>query len=183
MEATPQIINGLIQIPVKVSGMWEPKPKRDWNGVAVADEPIVAVVFLEVPEVTEWCISDKSSNSTLPVRIVLFNYDDLGLNAQVNISIGNSDGNRRLNCTLPELDYVPKIPNHFTVTTGEIFQFTFLDTTPKVFLKGLFVVRRDVKIYRDGIWHIRKELIEKVQPPFDQVLNRGRTGKIISKAG
>lgn len=166
----------LKNIPVRISGSWFPKPKRDWNGTAIADGNIVSVVFLESNGATHWCISDKGDTPSLPIRIVFFDYDNMGLEVQVNFSIGSSDGYRRLACTVNSKEYIPTIPNELIVQTGRICELASVEAVPKIQLKMLFLAQHDVKVYRDGIWHIRKELQDSF--PLSGSLIHGRTGTI-----
>jgi len=144
----------------------------------------VSIVFLETEEETHWCISQRGDTPSLPIRVVLFDYDKLGYDVQVNFSIGNSDGNRRLGCTVNSRDYVPNIPDKFEVETGKVIELAFIEGNPSIRLKMLYLAKNDVKVYRDGIWHIRKELQDSF--PISKLLNYGRTGIIagsLSKAG
>ena len=47
MKIEEQEVVGLVKLPVIISGDWIVCPQRDWRGVTIAAEPIIAVVFLE----------------------------------------------------------------------------------------------------------------------------------------
>src|SRR4051794_37324606 len=80
--------DGLTSLPVTAEGGWSPGRKRDWQGIAISSEPLVAVAFLRVAGVTEWCKSERHNENGLELRLALFPYDESLTDVQVNFSVG-----------------------------------------------------------------------------------------------
>lgn len=163
------------RIDVSIQGSWTGREHRDWRGTAASSEPCVAVSFLRSEGHVEWCQSQRAIENTICLRLALFPYDASNLDVQVNFSIGG--GGRRWRSLLPDCKYRPAIPQSFTVRTGDVFVFATIEGKPRMDLLGLFLVRRDVKSARNGVWHIRPDLIEGAGQPMRQILLHGRAGE------
>ncbi len=164
------------KLPVQISGNWAPPPKRDWRGFAIADEPIVAVTFLRCEGHIEWCLSERQNVNMIEVRLALFPYDKNGVDVSVNVCIGG--GGRRYRSLLQSFEYRPEIPLTDSFETGHIVCISRIQSEPSIDFLGLFLARRDVKIARCGIWHLRPRLRAGVPNQLSMVLSYGRTGRL-----
>ena len=97
----------LTQLPVTLEGGWSPLPRRDWRGIAVASEPLVAVALLGSCGLVQWGRSERGSAEQLAVRLALLPYGADGLNVQVNFSVGLGGG--RWQSVFPSFGCVPVI--------------------------------------------------------------------------
>ena len=163
-----------VTVEMTVKGEWLPAPRRDWQGVIQASETLVGVSFVCIGSHTEWSKSDRGSAEGLEARVMLGNYDSLGLDVQVNFSIGNNGPRWR---TLVEsANYFPQIlvPKRFP--TRHLISFARVEGKPDVELKALFLARRNVRVGRNGLWHLRKELVEFFPESLRKILTYGRAG-------
>ncbi|MBI3417480.1 MAG: hypothetical protein HY043_19490 [Verrucomicrobia bacterium] len=161
-------------LEVTVSGAWLPSPKRDWQGLIQSSQGVVGISFISAGSHTEWCKSDRGNTEGLEARVMLGNYDSLGLDVQVNFSIGNNGPRWR---TLVESDtYLPKIFASKTFLTGSLIQFARVEAKPLIELKALFLARCDVKVGRNGVWHLRKEFLKFFPESLQKIFTYGRSG-------
>lgn len=161
-------------VEVTAAGEWMPAPKRDWRGLIQSTESVVAVSFLKAGSHVEWCKSDRGSLAGLEVTVMLGNYDNLGLDVQVNFSIGNKGPRWR---TLVEsASYLPKLLVTRGFLTGRLVDFATVAGRPTIELSALFIARKDVKVGRNGLWHLRKELVNFSPESLRNVLTYGRSG-------
>jgi hypothetical protein len=166
----------LTPFAVALEGCWSSLPQRDWRGVAVASEPLLAIAFLQCGGVAEWCKSERRSAEKLDVRLALFPYDAAHLDVQVNFSVGHDGGRRR--SILLSHEYMPEIPERREMRTGIIERFTEVASSPRVGLSLLLIARRDVRSARNGLWRVRSELADSIPEPFRRIVTYGRRGRI-----
>jgi len=162
------------KVEMTVAGEWLPAPKRDWRGVIQSAETVVAIAFLRVGGHTAWCKSDRGSLHGLEVSVMLDRYDNFGLDVSASFSIGNNGPRWR---TLVEsANYFPKIIAPKTFLTGQLIDFAKVEGNPRIDLNALFIARKDVRVGRNGLWHLRKELVEFFPESFRKILAYGRSG-------
>ncbi len=78
-------------LPITISGDWLENPKHKWKGITISSEPIVAVVFLQHDNIIEWRKSSSASSEFLEVTLWISRYNEIDLEAQVGLSVGNGD--------------------------------------------------------------------------------------------
>ena len=182
----------LVAYNVVLTGDWvlNSAGEREWIGEAVAEIPIVGIIFLSRGNRIYWAKSDASSavmtpqfneippeSHKLPMRIYL--QDTSELNVQFVYTLGLVFGISDGNATLSSKDYLPKIPHSRTVQTGHLFTFASFDSTPAVTLYTLFLAKQDVKVRRKLVWGLRKPLLEELTSPLREVLVFGRKGELV----
>jgi hypothetical protein len=164
----------VIKLPVTISGRWLDPPNRDWQRLATAPEPIVALVFLKHGKTLEWCKSERARRDSQEVRLALFPYDETGLEIQVNFSTG---GGRLWASVVESPTYKPSIQEVRTVETGKVAKFVTVEGNPVVDLSLMFLASHNVQVGRRGIWHLKPEVVTSMPPRLVTMLTRGRTGK------
>lgn len=165
----------LKQVKVTLAGDWGSQRHSDWRGLATAEEPMVAVVFLTRGTEVSWCKSERARGPSAPVRLALFWYDDVGKDVQINFSVG--EGHRRLQTLLPLTGYRPAIERGPYVT-GRVHLFACIEGEPRVDCHVLFLATQQVRVVRSGLWRVNEKVAELLEPPLRSVLTRGRTGTL-----
>jgi hypothetical protein len=161
---------------ITIEGQWSPGLKRDWDGLASAPEPFVALVFLSTPSGCKWAKSQRGE-ATREVRLALFPYDELGKDVQVNFSVGR--GYLLARSELPSPAYRPVMCGQQTFQCGLIKTFTQLVGDPYLDLLILFLARQDVRSARNGLWHLRPALADSISSDsIRQMMTYGRTGHL-----
>lgn len=168
--------DALRQIEVSVSGEWQAGATRDWSGEARAAEPIVAVSFSVRGTQVSWCKSERARLAGQPVRFLLGHYDSGGRDVQINFSIG--EGQVRSRTVVSSSTYRPPIRAAITGATASLVPFATVEGSQVVQLFALFLAGSDVKVGRNGLWHLRPKLIESVPAAFRKLLTHGRTGEL-----
>lgn len=179
----------LKQIKVTVQGDWGSERHSDWHGSATAEEPMVAVVFLTFAgREVAWCKSEPSGvwlakhesgweraglGSTVPVRLALFWYDNVGKDVQVNFSAGG--GGRRGRILIPWAGYRPSIERG-PYETGRACLFARIDSDPPVDCHVLFLASQQIRVGRAGRWRVRENVAKSLEPPLRTILTRAITG-------
>jgi hypothetical protein len=175
----PEInLANLSELEVSITGQWSPAPKRDWQGAAVSSEPIVGLAMMETESGCEWCLSGHTTARNLALRVALFPYEKVGLDVQVNFSVGNTDGHVRGRSAVASPAYVPSLECPRSVRSGQVFTLAKLAGKPSVVLKALFLARCDIRTSRNGIWHIATDFEAGLPAPFRKMLCCGRKGTI-----
>ena len=166
---------GLTSIDVTVEGKWSEKPSsRDWKGIVIADEPIVAISFIKSSGICQWVKSERDKQPP-DIRCVLFPYDDNGLDIQVNFGVGKS--NRICRTLVPTASYRPSIPDKKVFKTACIHHFATIDGNPFIELFILFIAKADITSSRNTLWRIRESLVQSIPEPWGQWLTHSRTGQ------
>ena len=166
----------LTPVPVILQGSWSPPPRRDWQGIVVAGEPLLAVAFISCDAVAEWYKSERGSANNLGVRLALFPYGADRRDVQVNFSVGCGGG--RWRSVLCSANTLPVIPSRRELCAGKIEKFAEVVGEPSLELRLLLIARQDVKSARNGLWRVRKELAALIPEPFRRMLTYGRKGKV-----
>jgi hypothetical protein len=166
----------LREIAVSISGGWETTAIRDWRGEARASEPIVAVSFCVRESEISWCKSERPHPVAQPVRLLLGPYDSSGCDVQVNFSVGGGHVLSRTNVS--SRTYRPLVPVAINASTASVSRFSIIEGSHRVELFVLFLVGADVKLGRNGLWHLRPDLVPSVPEAYRALLSRGRTGEL-----
>ena len=166
----------LREVDVSISGEWEAGTTRDWRGEARATEPVVAVSFCRRGSKISWCKSERPHPTAQPVRLLLGPYDSSGRDLQVNFSVGRGHVLSRTSVSShlyrPSISPVPSAP------TGRILRFSTVEGSHPVELLTLFLAGSDVKVGRNGLWHLRRNLVDSVPEAYRALLSRGRAGEL-----
>jgi hypothetical protein len=157
-----------------IEGSWVKKRWWDWNGIAVADAPIVAVSILHVKNRIEWARSEKNKINSLDIRLLLGGYDSIGKDVQVGFSMG--DNGPRWRTILDDPEHPPIIAPVRDVLIGKPFLFCASFGTPKIELWGLLIFRDQVVGARNGLWHIKEAYRSSLSPEWLKILTVGRSG-------
>jgi hypothetical protein len=183
-------LQNLAKFDVVLTGNWvlSPSAQWKWSGEAIAETPLVGIVFLSCGNRMYWAKSGASYakvapqvyesqpvSSKLPVE--LFLHDTFNRNVQFMYSIGLRDGIHDATAMLSK-DYLPQIPHTRTIQTGQLFTFASIDSTPMTTLYAMFLAKQDVKMKRKHIWRLRKPLLERLTSPLLEVFTFGRFGKL-----
>ena len=167
--------DALRQIDVSVAGDWQADTRRDWRGKALAPEPVVAISFVVKGAQVSWCKSERPNLVGQPVRLLLGHYDSAMRDVQVSFSVGKGQVVSRTVVDSPT--YRPNIQATMSVATARFLPFTTVEGSHPVELFALFLAGADVKVGRNGLWHLRRELVVSVPPDFRKLLTYGRTGE------
>jgi hypothetical protein len=164
------------RVPVDIRGTWNYERRR-WSGVAEnPDRRMVAMVFARHPEGIEWIKSDARDMEGLPVEIGFFTNGPDFRDATVFFHVGSASA--ALYAVLPSSSYLPEIPEHRLLETGQILRLASVEGEPEIEFGAIFLVREDVKFGRKHIWRLRDHLLSAVPAPFSSVLARGRHGSL-----
>ena len=162
-------------LKVRVDGSWQESRMRDWKGIAISTEPLVALVLLRFENKVEWCKSERGNPDGQPVRLLLSPYDSEKLDVQINFSVGG--GHVRSRSIVSSDTYKPKLLELNNISTGVFYKMFDVKGSRNIELYSLFLAASDVKVGRNGLWHIRKEHQENVEEPLARILSFGRNGE------
>jgi hypothetical protein len=157
-----------------VSGDWVPGPKRDWQGLACSQRTLASVVFMRTVDGIAWSKSERPTIIGHDVRLLLGQCENGNLDLYATFSAG--DGQQQTLVRAPSDDYRPEMPARITAQTGSIVPVCTLATSPEVEFSVLFIDGADVQVGRNGLWHVRPRIAEKIDEPMRSVLTCGRTG-------
>ena len=163
------------KLNINISGSWKDVARNDWEGTAISTEPLVALSILKIENKYEWCKSERGSLDGQPIRLLLSPYDSHSPDVKINFSVGR--GHVISGCIMPEKRYQPPLLLKNVITTGHIEKTFFIEGSKNVELYSLFLAASDVKVGRNGLWHIRDEYKNKLLEPFDTILTFGRNGE------
>ncbi len=164
----------LTTIPVTLESSWRLTEGRQWNAIGVASEPVVALAFLFTSECYEWVRSERTDEPSVEVRLSLHSYEKGGIDTLVTFIV--NDGQRRGRSILPSSLYKPLLPERIDLVTGKIMKLGTIEGQPCFEIGVLLIARRDVKVRRKGIWHLRENLAKDLLPPWTQILRYSRAG-------
>jgi hypothetical protein len=179
MTETNEHTKNLRSLPVTISGDWLENPRYKWKGSAISSEPIVAIVFLRHGNIIEWCKSSSPSSQSLEVSLWISRYNEINLEVQVGLSVGNGD--RRYASFLESANYRPSIEAEIIINTGEILKFTTVESRPKISFEVIFIARSDVKFGRNRIWHLRENTTILLSDEVKRILEKGRVGQFTAE--
>jgi hypothetical protein len=140
-----------------------------------ADEPIVTLAIQESYGRWSWCKSSARKGSTQAVSLLLGEYDRAGTDVQVSFECGGGQVVSRSG--VESKAYRPGMPDTLELKTGELATIAMIAGAPVVALMLLVIAGRDVKVGRNHLWHLRRELADDVDEPFRKVLSYGRAGE------
>jgi hypothetical protein len=123
-----------------------------------------------------WCKSAPATDDGLSITLLLGQFDDTGLDLQVNLSVG--DGHARTRCTVASPDYLPSIATSSRALTGVRFTLTTIEASPEVIVATLFLAATDVKVGRNRLWHLDADHGAGVPEDLRKLLSYGRSGEI-----
>jgi hypothetical protein len=169
MNPTPNMEN----LPVTVSGQWLDGATRNWQGVACASQPLVALIILAHGNVAEWCKSERQSSNAMQLRLALFPYEKSGCAIQVNFFAGNA--HQRYASVVESESYKPRIKADQIVHTGQLVRFSIVEGVPRIDLKILLLPQRVVKFGRKALWHPRS-IMTALPEHVGRMLESGRSG-------
>jgi hypothetical protein len=164
----------LSRTEVTISGEWRSGSPRDWWGRAHASEPLVAVSLLIGSEGISWCKSERGKPDGQSIRLLLGHHDAEGCDVQVNFSVGGGQVVSRT--FVQSREYIPKLLANCTVSTASIFNFASVEGSNSITLAVIFLAAADVRMGRNGLWHLRRDFAESVPDAYRQLLSFGRTG-------
>ena len=81
---------------------------------------------------------------------------------------------------LASATFRPLIESNTTALTAGIEPFTAVNGSPEIQLFILFLAASDTKVGRNGLWHLRPNLVEYVPPTYRELLAHGRTGEWVA---
>lgn len=173
----PVRFSGFARVPVTITGGWREGSGRKWEGVAAADEPLVAVSFITSGTQTRWCRSEKHDHPPDGIRpyFWMMNYDKEGRNVRIQFGAG---GTVAIASRVSSATYRPRLDDQRVVYTGETFGMTYIEGDPRAEFHLLFLARGDMRGGRKGLWQVRRSQAEPLPEPWRQILNYGRTGSI-----
>ncbi len=140
-----------------------------------ADESIVGLAIQESYGKWSWCKSSARTGSVHEVSLLLGDHDPTGVDVQVTFTCGHGQVVSRFG--VASRAYKPLMPETLELQTGRLTPVVVVAGAPDVRLMLLLLARRDVKVGRNHLWHLRRELTDGVDEPFRNVLSYGRTGE------
>jgi hypothetical protein len=175
MDASTFVASSLCGTCATLKGIWGNGSRRRWDGTISADEPIVGLAIQQSYGKWSGCKSAARAGSALGVSLLLGDHDGAGVDVQVNFTCGGGQVVSR--CNVSSKHYKPSIPETLNLETGRLTAFAIVNGEPDVGLMLFLLRRRDIKVGRNHLWHLRRELAEGVSEPFHRVLSYGRSGE------
>lgn len=167
---------GLARRPVAVEGKWLPAAPARWRGIARAEDPLVAVSLLQHDEGISWTKSERGVPEGQEIHLALPWFDREGVD--VGVRFGTTNGVCSWRTRLPSAEYRPLVADRLTCETGRLFRFALFEGSSPIACWFMFLSARDVRVGRNGLWHLRKPLRPGVSEPLRTLLSYGRTGEI-----
>ena len=171
----------LRRLDVEIEGDWCPGRVRRWRGVARAEESLVGVALVSSGEVSQWCKSERASASGQSVELLLGHHDAAGLDVQVNFSVGRGQAVSR--CIVPSAEFRPVLLHVARATTGVFVRLATIPSAPEVIISVVLIGGSDVKVGRNGLWHLRRHLAPSLPEPLRSILSYGRAGQVAAQPG
>jgi hypothetical protein len=181
----------LVRVPVQMRGAWTPEmalssgwTRREWQGLARADEPLVAVLFARVADTIEWHKSDRPPRRDPADAVAVHTLDvSLGITAGPGQPLASLDArthraHANVTISVPGGGLAPAIPDQHATSTGVLLDLVAFDGTPRVTFALLFLAASQVKVGRNGLWHVRRALAPALHEPLRTILTRGRHGSL-----
>ena len=162
-------------LDVTVSGQWaEPAPNATWRGKAQAAEPLVALLLLRCGRRTAWAKS-RHLSAALDLQFTLHLLRFTGPEAQLLYFVG-SGWVQESQVSLPFRSYLPEVAGERTVKTGELVELVRVESDPPASARAAFFARRAATLLRGEIWRLHKRLLAPLNPPWRDILSKGRNG-------
>ena len=156
---------GAPSLPVRLAGKWSVKatPRlqgghaitRRWQGIAKADEGLVALGVLANGDFVQWGKSEVQPLADgCELGLALFPFDNIGLDVQVNLVV--ADGvYRRDRTRVATVTYLPEIPDVQQIACGQLFRLATIRGDPVIEVGLMFLPRTAVRKGRTGNWKPR----------------------------
>jgi hypothetical protein len=162
-------------LDVTISGQWaEPAPNATWRGRARAIEPLVALLLVRCGRRTEWAKS-RTFSAVLDLQFTLHLLRFTRTVTQVFFFVG-SGWVEESQVSLPFRSYLPEVVGERTVKTGELVELVRVESDPPASAWAAFFARRDATVLRGEIWRLHKRLLASLDPPWRDILSKGRNG-------
>jgi hypothetical protein len=162
-------------LDVTVSGQWaEPAPNATWKGRAQAAEPLVALLLLRCGRRGAWAKS-RHLSAALDLQFTLYLLGFAGTETQLLCFVG-SGWVQDSQVSLPFRGYFPEVAGERIVTTGELIELVRVESDPPASARAAFFGRRDATLLRGEIWRLHKPLLAPLNPPWRDILSKGRNG-------
>jgi len=183
---------GVTALPVQLAGKWSFSSSRRlqggealtrrWKGLAKADQGLVALGVLVNGNFVQWGKSDpRPQADACEVELALFPHDNIGLEVQVNIVVGDG-GYRRDTTRVASVTYLPEIPDLQEIACGQLLRLATIKGDPVIEVGLMFLPRAEVRKGRTGNWKLRESssnggLLSKVlSGPRAGAANLGASG-------
>jgi hypothetical protein len=161
-----QHLAGVTALPVQLAGKWSVTAARRlqggeaitrrWHGLAKADQGLVALSVLVNGNFVQWGKSEvRPQADACEVELALFPHDNIGLEVQVNIVVGDG-GYRRDTTRVAAVTYLPEIPELQEIACGQLFRLAIINGDPAIEVGLMFLPRAEVRKGRTGNWKPRK---------------------------
>ena len=152
-------------MPVQLAGNWSVTSSRRlqggqvitrrWHGLAKADQALVALSVLLNGNFVQWGKSEvRPQADACAVELALFPHDNIGLEVQVNIVVGDG-GYRRDTTRVAAVTYLPDIPDLQEIACGQLFRLATINGDPVIKVGLMFLPRAEVRKGRTGNWKPR----------------------------
>ena len=157
---------GVTALPVQLAGNWSVTSTRRlqggeaitrrWHGLAKADQALVALSVLVNGNFVQWGKSEvRPQTDACEVELALFPHDNIGLDVQVNVVVGDG-GYRRDTTRVASVTYLPDIPDLQEIACGQLFRLATINGDPVIEVGLMFLARAEVRKGRTGNWKPRK---------------------------
>jgi hypothetical protein len=104
----------------------------------------------------QWGKSDpQARGDACEVDLALFPHDNIGLEIQVNIVVGDG-GYRRDTTRVPSVDYLPEIPDFQEIACGQLLRLATISGDPVIEVGLIFLPWAEVRKGRTGNWKPRE---------------------------
>jgi hypothetical protein len=158
-----------------LKGEWLDKSIPTWEGTIEFTEPLFSISFLQYGESVHWVKSDNEKSNGHRIWIKLFCDDKLSRDVQFAFNFNNSVG--RIWTKVESLNDRPTI--HSKCIVGHICLIAHMKGEPEIKLHALFIPRSLTKVGRNGLWHVKDELLDNVDNDYKKILRYGRAGAFI----
>lgn len=186
LSSTAPRMTALARLPVRITGDWQPVAyvgHVEWHGVALAEEPITALVLGRTPGRIVWSRVGRSNVNALSItlRVDPDEASESRYAVRIRLSMQPHDcrrGEGQADVQLG-LRLISTAPFMFTTQhhrTGEPAWFARAWMAEETHLGALFLAQSDTRSVRNHLWHLR----EGIDAPegFAGALAYGRSGSL-----
>jgi hypothetical protein len=159
---------------LSIAGEWLSNTSHEWKGEIEYVEPLFSISFLESADSIKWIKSDNEKTNGHRIGIKLFRQINQN-EVQFSFNFNNS---------VDRMWTIPNLPNDKPIIynkcdIGKICLIAEMNGNPNLKLYALFIPRSITKIGKNGLWHLKEELLEDVPNSYKDILRFGRTGKLM----
>ncbi len=166
----------LSQIPVKLDGEWIRRWERNiWEGTISCDEPFVTLLIVRLETELFWGKSLPSKDNMAQLQLDLMPTSKTEPLFQLHFRAPSGGFVRGITTRLTERDYRPVISAPTIFKTGFIVPFATFNSSLE-FSFACFA-KTDVAVRRLYVWGLKSRFLEDINPPWREILTRGRHGK------